>query len=284
MRHRFNRHWPRARHLEHGLYALILCSLLAGCAGHERYQARKDAYPDGTRDVSQVPDAVPKVEPLAKRGNAPRYTVWGKQYAVRSTARGYTETGNASFYATKFHGYETSSGEPYDMYSMSAAHRSLPLPSYAHVTNLDNGRSVIVRINDRGPFHEDRIIDLSYAAASRLGVTARGTGRVRVEGIDPSEPMSAPVAAVPSAAAPLHTMGVGPARVLQVAALSSADNATSLRDTLAERLSLPVFVTSQQGIYRVHVGPFNEDQRLEAARQTLQSAGYSSPITLGYAP
>lgn len=263
---------------------LICCAFLAGCAGHERYQSRKDAYPGGARDVSQVPDAIPKVEPLAKRGNAPRYTVWGKEYTVRSTARGYTETGNASFYATKFHGYETSSGEPYDMYAMSAAHRSLPLPSYARVTNLDNGRSVIVRINDRGPFHDDRIIDLSYAAASRLGVTARGTGRVRVEGIDPSMSASTPVAPVTSNVTPPPSGHLGTARVLQVAALSSSENAALLRDTLVDRLSLPVFIKVQQGVYRVHVGPFNEDQPLEAARKTLQSAGYSAPITLGYTP
>lgn len=235
-----------------------------------------------------MPDAVPKVEPLSARGNK-RYTVWGKEYDVRSSARGYNETGNASFYASKFHGYATSNGEPYDMYTMSAAHRSLPLPSYARVTNLDNGRAVVVRINDRGPFHADRIIDLSYAAASRIGITAKGTGRVRVEGIDPTQYTPAAPSVVPEVPlAPTQperaTVMSGQSRVLQVAALSSADSASTLRDSLSARLGLPVFVKSQQGIYRVHVGPFEAEQTLEEARQALQMAGYASPITLGYAP
>ncbi|MCE3025421.1 septal ring lytic transglycosylase RlpA family protein [Salinicola sp. DM10] len=170
---------------------LAAALLLSGCAGGPggsgggRYAASQDGYPDAPRDVSRVPDAVPKVEPRSRSGNRPTYRVWGKTYHVLSDPSGYVAEGRASFYGTKFQGYDTASGEPYDMYKMSAAHRSLPLPTYARVTNLDNGRQVIVRINDRGPFHDDRLIDLSYAAAARLDILGHGTGRVRVEAIDP---------------------------------------------------------------------------------------------------
>ncbi|WP_282235339.1 septal ring lytic transglycosylase RlpA family protein [Salinicola endophyticus] len=173
------------------LWLMLAAALLVGgCAGGPgagggRYAASQDGYPDAPRDVSKVPDAVPKVEPRSRSGNRSTYRVWGKTYHVLSDPRGYVAEGRASFYGTKFQGYDTASGEPYDMYKMSAAHRSLPLPTYARVTNLDNGRQVIVRINDRGPFHDDRLIDLSYAAAARLDILGHGTGRVRVEAIDP---------------------------------------------------------------------------------------------------
>jgi rare lipoprotein A len=149
-----------------------------------RYAMSSDAYPDNPPDVSQIPDAVPRVEPLSRGGNRPVYEVWGKTYHVLPDARGYARQGTASWYGEKFHGYATSNGEIYDMYEMTAAHRSLPLPTYARVTSLENGRSVIVRVNDRGPFHNDREIDLSYAAAARLDILERGTGRVKVEAID----------------------------------------------------------------------------------------------------
>lgn len=174
--------------------ALLSLALLAGCAGGGgspggggggRYAMNDDAYPDSPEDVSNVPDAVPKVEPRAKSGNRPTYSVWGKTYHVLSDPIGYVAEGRASWYGVKFQGYATASGESYDMYKMTAAHRSLPLPTYARVTNLDNGRQVIVRVNDRGPFHDDRLIDLSYAAAARLDILGHGTGRVRVEAIDP---------------------------------------------------------------------------------------------------
>ncbi|WP_110630762.1 septal ring lytic transglycosylase RlpA family protein [Salinicola salarius] len=172
--------------------ALLLLALLAGCAGgggsqggSGRYAMDQDAYPDTPKDVANVPDAVPRVEPRSRSGNRSTYTVWGKTYHVLDDPAGYEAEGLASWYGVKFQGYDTANGETYDMYQMSAAHRSLPLPTYARVTNLDNGRKVIVRVNDRGPFHSDRLIDLSYAAAARLGILKGGTGRVKVEAIDP---------------------------------------------------------------------------------------------------
>lgn len=171
---------------------LLLQALLAGCAGGGgsqggggRYAMDQDAYPDTPKDVANVPDAVPRVEPRSSGGNRSTYTVWGKTYHVLDDPAGYEAEGLASWYGVKFQGYDTANGETYDMYKMSAAHRSLPLPTYARVTNLDNGRKVIVRVNDRGPFHSERLIDLSYAAAARLGILKGGTGRVKVEAIDP---------------------------------------------------------------------------------------------------
>lgn len=152
-----------------------------------RYAMSGDAYPETPPDVSQVPDAVPRDEPRSRAGNRSTYEVWGKTYRVLDDPSGYQREGTASWYGQKFHGYATSNGEIYDMYKMTAAHKSLPLPTFARVTNLDNGRSVIVRVNDRGPFHDDREIDLSYAAAARLDILDHGTGRVRVSVIDPDQ-------------------------------------------------------------------------------------------------
>lgn len=146
------------------------------------------------RNVDRIPDAVPKVEPMARRGNK-TYQVYGKTYHPLTSSKNYRETGLASWYGTKFHGNSTSSGEPYDLYAMTAAHRTLPLPTYARVTNTRNGKSIIVKINDRGPFHSNRLIDLSYAAARKLGIYGHGTGHVTVEAIDPKHlhPANMPV-------------------------------------------------------------------------------------------
>ena len=163
-----------------------------------------DGAPDIPPDVANLPEPVPRAEPLSRYGNRSPYVVLGKTYAVLPSAGGYIERGVASWYGTKFDGRMTSSLEPYDISQFTAAHRTLPLPSYARVTNLDNGRSVIVRINDRGPFHEGRLIDLSYAAAIKLGVNVHGTAPVEVRGIDPGQPLP-PVPAAANAARPTHT-------------------------------------------------------------------------------
>lgn len=138
-------------------------------------------------DITNIPNAVPKLEPLSRYGNPSTYEVLGNRYNVMPHASGYQAEGTASWYGRKFHGQRTSSGEPYDMFGMTAAHRSLPLPTYAKVKNLNNGREVIVKINDRGPFVKDRLIDLSYAAAKKLGIHATGTAKVLIAAIDPVE-------------------------------------------------------------------------------------------------
>lgn len=133
--------------------------------------------------MSRIPDAVPMPHNGSVKANP--YTVLGKTYYPMNDARAYRMVGTASWYGTKFHGQATANGETYDLYGMTAAHKTLPLPSYVRVTNLDNGKSVIVRVNDRGPFYSDRVIDLSFAAAKKLGYAETGTARVKVEGIDP---------------------------------------------------------------------------------------------------
>lgn len=160
------------------MLAIALLSL-AGCA------SRSDLGDGIPPEIARIPDAVPRVEPLARSGNPESYVVFGRRYFTQKSSRGHVERGTASWYGRPFHGRRTSSGEVYDMYTMSAAHKTLPLPTYARVTNLENGRSVVVRINDRGPFHEDRIIDLSYVAAVKLGMRRQGTARVKVKAIQP---------------------------------------------------------------------------------------------------
>ena len=146
-----------------------------------RYSQDKDSGPDGEPDMSHVPDAVPRYEVRTNAGNKNPYTVLGKTYHLIEDESSYRERGYASWYGNKFNGYHTSNGEVYNMYAMSGAHKTLPIPSYVRVTNVANGKSVVVRINDRGPFHSGRIIDLSYAAAQRIGINKVGTGMVDVE-------------------------------------------------------------------------------------------------------
>lgn len=179
------------------LSTAVISVVIVGCANkgavtstkktnEGRYKVTKDYGPSSPVDVSHVPDAVPKVEPLSRGGNKSSYLVFGKSYHVMPSAAGYKEKGGASWYGKKFHGYLTANGDKYDMYSMSAAHKSLPLPSYVKVTNLANNKQVIVRVNDRGPFHPGRVIDLSYAAAAKLDMLGKGTAQVEVEAIDPA--------------------------------------------------------------------------------------------------
>ncbi|MCI0510425.1 rare lipoprotein A [Chromohalobacter marismortui] len=296
-----------------GALACVLMLLMAGCASDRggRYAQQRDAYPDTPPDVSQVPDAVPKVEPLAESGNGPTYEVWGKTYHVLREASDYQAEGKASWYGTKFQGYDTASGEPYDMYKMTAAHRTLPLPTYARVTNLDNGRDVIVRINDRGPFHGDRLIDLSYAAAARLKLLDAGTGRVRVEAIDPrqwaeqhkrTEPSpakggmarassGAPVSGTaqraeekaPAAEAPRQgrvTERQGSMQYVQVAALSSVARAKALEKRLQASVSRPVRIRRKASLYRVQVGPVRDASQLDSIKAELQAAGFDQSFVV----
>jgi len=176
----------------------------------------KDSTPDYIPDVDAIPEPEVTNEPRSAVGNRPSYAVLGKTYKVLDNPKGYVERGTASYYGQKFHGRRTSNLEVYDMYAFTAAHKTLPLPSFARVTNLDNGKSVTVRVNDRGPFHDGRVIDLSYAAAVKLGITARGTGNVEVRALTPGddapvyaakpESAKAPVAVAPTPAKPPSAM------------------------------------------------------------------------------
>ena len=198
-----------------------------------------DGGPDIPPDISDLPEPVPRAEPRARYGNKSPYSVLGKRYYVMDSAEGYVERGIASWYGAKFHGRMTSSFEPYDMYQFTAAHKTLPLPTFAEVTNLDNGRKVIVRVNDRGPFHEGRIIDLSYAAAIKLGIHVRGTGRVEVRAITPaghraSTTQAAPVPRQVSSATARGSVPIADSErvAVQVASFRDHDNARRLRERL----------------------------------------------------
>ncbi len=229
-------------------------------------------------DVSAIPDAVPRNDPHSASGNKP-YSVFGKMYYPLKDVSGYHERGIASWYGKKFHGKKTSSGEAYDMYSMTAAHKTLPLPSYVRVRNLNNGRSAIVRVNDRGPFLENRLIDLSYAAAQRLGIVGSGTGIVEVVGINTDEPASSNMTAqAPAAAsAPASTDSTPQPRLyLQVGAFTSRAYAENLRLQLerAEFKPVQVQVASQDQttLYRVRIGPLSSVDASDSLAQRI--AGY----------
>jgi len=228
--------------------------------GSAAFNAIKDAPPAVTIDVSTIPDAVPQDEPLSKYGNDSPYTVLGEVYQILPTAKGFTETGTASWYGTKFHGMKTSSGDPYDMYGMTAAHRNLPLPTYVRVTNNDNGRSIVVKVNDRGPFHSERIMDLSYAAALKLDIVRTGTANVTITALDPAE-FQPPLAhsGKPKATVAAGTSSGNHQYFVQVGAFSKLDNATAVQAQLLTLVYAPVAITGGDGpaaIHRVRVGPF----------------------------
>lgn len=265
---------------------MVLLLILTACGtvprGGGYYE--DDGPHDRPIDVSKIPDAVPRPEPLAATGNKP-YTVFGVAYQPLASSRGYRERGVASWYGRKFHGRRTSSGEAYDMYGMTAAHKTLPIPCYVRVRNLQNGRSVVVRVNDRGPFLHNRVIDLSYAAAARLDIVATGTGRVEVEAIDSGAPSATTARAVQitpmsAAAEPQAEALAAPKLAVQVGAFTQADNAQSLRLRL-EQAGLPAYVQPPSdggtALYRVRLGPIDNveqgDQLVaEAARQGITDA------------
>jgi len=218
----------------------------------------------GTVDVSRIPDAVPKNEPRSKYGNPPSYVVNGKTYYVMNSGRNFSERGIASWYGEKFHGRRTSSGETYDMYAMTAAHKSLPLPSYVEVTNLDNGKKIVVKVNDRGPFHDNRVIDLSYTAAAKLDILAKGTGLVEVRSIEPGyyaqkqrSVVAAPVITVNTTIARHDTGGF----YIQVGAFSQLVNAQNMYEKLGplgNLVQIREAMIDGTRLYRVRIGPLND--------------------------
>lgn len=282
---------------------LLLAFLLAGCAAEppesrnksdSRYTMDQDTGPAGAYDISNLQDAVPTAEPYSRGGNRSTYTVWGKSYNVMASNEGYEATGIASWYGAKFHGHKTSNGETYDMYKMSAAHRSLPLPSFVQVTNLANNRQVIVRVNDRGPFHSDRIIDLSYAAAKKLGYKDQGTARVSIAAITVKADGSWSAAGSPLLAKAAEAEGgasdaggapeiVGDSArpYVQVGAFRSATAASSFQQQVKGITDALVTVTGGgdgSGWHRVQVGPFGDRSQAETERNKIQAQRIGQPI------
>lgn len=269
------------------LQLLLLTLLVAACSGPSpapapgrdpalttgnegRYKHDKDFGPDEDIDMSHVPDAVPRHEQRTRAGNKNPYTVLGKTYHLMNDETSYKERGYASWYGKKFNGYHTSNGELYDMYAMTAAHKTLPIPSYVRVTNLQNGKTVVVRVNDRGPFHEGRIVDLSYAAAQRIGIHKAGTGYVEVEIALPGD--QAPIPHRHQAAAGQVESALPPGTFLQVGAFGARQSAQDFANRLRTQLTLPVVVASQtqpKEVHRVRVGPFKTAASLQQGRNQL---------------
>lgn len=243
----------------------MLLLLLHGCGGSSGVQPAgqpaSDGPPSTPRDISSVSDAVPKPEPRSRYGNPASYVVFGKRYHVMNSSRDYVERGIASWYGKKFHGRRTSSGEAYNMYSMTAAHKTLPLPTYAEVTNLENGRSVIVKINDRGPFHENRIIDMSYTAAHKLGMLAKGTALVEVRAITPGGTQPQPRQRY-AAADSQPVISPADQFFIQVGAFSDLENAEQLRmrlDSIEDKFArIYQTVVDDRTLYRVRIGPLTD--------------------------
>ena len=228
-----------------------------------RYTQERDSTPKDIPDVSKIPEPVPKDEPRSLYGNKSPYSVLGESYRVLPTCKDYVERGIASWYGNKFHGYTTSNFEKYDMYAYSAASKTLPLPCYVRVTNLENGHSAVVRVNDRGPFVTNRIVDLSYVAAIKVGVWPKGTAMVEVRGIDLAHPQSA------SAPEPMRTAAVSapqktpkPALYLQIGAFGDAANAERAAARVrAEKLGDVRVVEAEvngKPLKRVRLGPLKD--------------------------
>ncbi len=248
----------------------LLALLLAGCA----------SGPSPDRVATR--DAVPRDEPYSTRGNPDSYDVLGKRYTVLASNSGFRQRGMASWYGTKFHGRPTSSGEPYDMYKMTAAHKSLRLPTYVRVTNLDNGKSVVVRVNDRGPFVDGRIIDLSYAAAHKIEMTGKGTVPVEIEVVGSDETRTA--ARKPSSARnPGRSRNLGRRSMpnarwgenvfVQIGAFRDADNAEAIGARL-RRAGLSAVSQSNGGWTRVRVGPLASADEFDSVRERLRDLGF----------
>lgn len=269
---------------------LVAISLVAACSS-SRYSQRHDSGPSQDVSVAHIPDAVPRHEPRSKYGNPASYSVNGRTYYVKQSSKGFTQRGTASWYGNKFHGHRTSSGETYDMYKMTAAHKTLPLPSYVRVTNLKNNRSVIVKVNDRGPFHEGRIIDLSYAAAKKLAYTAQGTAQVEIMVVAPDTPSTytannatqpPPTAntSAPHAVNKHYVLQEHERLFLQVGAFASRDNAELLKKRLLNSLSYHNIQTAflqDRNLYRVRIGPLANLEQADMLADKIVQLGISTP-------
>lgn len=247
---------------------MTVAAICAGCVTSppsRSPQPLPQPVPPAPVDIDSIPEPVPQAEPRSAKGNPPFYTVLGKRYFVLASAEGYLERGVASWYGPGFHAATTSNGERYDMYAMTAAHKTLPLPAYVQVTNLGNGRSVVVRVNDRGPFKDGRIIDLSYSAAAKLGMIRAGTTFVEVRALTPAQKTAPPAAPAP---APLY---------VQAGAFSTAGNAERLLAELRSQGLHKSFVRQDelagQPLYRVRIGPIPDVREFDRVLTHLKRLG-----------
>ncbi len=272
------------------LAAIIVAALLSACSMRPpsptapaapvlTTTAPDAAVPPPPADLAAIPDAVPRAEPRSRYGNPSSYEVFGRRYFLLPTADDYVERGVASWYGPGFHGERTSSGEPYDMYAMTAAHKTLPIPAYAEVTNLRNGRRVVVRINDRGPFVGDRLIDLSYTAAWKLDMLREGTAPVEVRvvtpGPSPGTTMTAQTA--PSSAPAPAQAGPMASQWLQVGSFVQRDNAERMLARLAAAGISAARIDSREDgprvLHRVRIGPLSGAAELDDYVERLRLIG-----------
>jgi len=252
---------------------LVVAASLSACGSAPTIFEPSDSAPSQHRDLSNVPDAVPRNEPRSRYGNPKSYVVRGIRYYVKDSSDGFTQRGIASWYGTKFHGRRTSSGEPYDMYAMTAAHKTLPLPTYLEVINLKNNKRIIVKANDRGPFHANRIIDLSYAAATKLGIAASGTGLVEIRTVTAN---SKPALQQPDEPI-IQQQDTATNMYLQVGAFSSEYNAQQLQNKLQgaafERAAISTADATGAPVYRVRIGPLTSVDEADQLVDQLAALG-----------
>lgn len=260
---------------------LILALILSACAPSGRYSQQRDSKPDAISAHIDFKDVVPVYEPYREATLRP-YTVLGKRYLPLTDSKGYSEEGVASWYGQKFHGHLTANGETYDMFKMSAAHKTLPLPSFVRVTNLANGRQAIVRVNDRGPFHQNRIIDLSYAAAMKLDVISTGTAKVKVDIIHIDENGTKTV----GVHQPIEPLPIDSEKALfiQVAAFKNKQKAKELASGLSTLYQIPSVTPSDGKIYRLRLGPLKSEQEAKDLLGELKKDGYENAYKLYEAP
>ena len=296
------------------LFMLICTMLFIGCESTPsgRYAHNHDSAPRHVAKEPETLDAVPKYEAYRMFNSRP-YKVLGKHYTPMTSGKGYEQTGYASWYGQKFHGHLTSNGETYNMFAMSAAHKTLPLPSYVRVTNLENNKQAIVRVNDRGPFHDNRIIDLSYAAAVKLGYHSKGTTKVKLEVIHFDEHNNVTIGnrptvsyddylgidATPAVASNTNggmlidgesnselgaenaTLAQGEHAIfIQVAALSDAKKAKSISNVLSALYQIPAHLPQAESIYKLQLGPIYDEAVVAEVLQQLRQNGYPNAYAL----
>lgn len=273
---------------------IVVISILSACSS-DRYQQKHDSTPTRIPSQAELKDAIARAEPHSRGGNKD-YRVFGKPYKVLASAQGFEQTGTASWYGKKFHGHLTSNGEIYDMYTMSAAHKNLPLPTYLKVTNTANNKSVVVRVNDRGPFHQSRIIDLSYSAAYKLDMLKTGTAHVKITAITDFDKKTGKVKAPPITPAISIVSSTTPSAskssakqqsspqeetamgittpYIQVLATSKKELAISTAEKLQTQYKQKTSYPEHKGLYRIQLGPISDIATLNALLLSLKENGY----------
>jgi rare lipoprotein A len=267
------------------LVVLVAAIILTACSTQTgRYSQQQDSHPELIASSIDFSNVVPKYEPYTPSTLRP-YTVLGKRYTPMKTGKGYSASGNASWYGQKFHGHKTSNGEIYDMFAMTGAHKTLPLPSIVRVTNVANGRQTIVRVNDRGPFHPSRIIDLSYAAAIKLDFIDSGVAQVKIDVMHVDEMGQLTVGNLPSEAITDIVKSDFPESwYVQIAALTDSAKLSQLVNRLKKSYKTPVHTPIDGNIVRLRLGPIETEAQAETLLEQIKSDGFVEAFKIFSAP